>query len=151
VFPHKQPYHPTRPQSSKAGYTWQDAHYPPLAHEEEYDVPAARSTSLDLTSTDPDYEIGDEGILRFTGTMGDHDAPAGCVGVCGGLEGFGDGSDLVDFEEEGITRFLVNGFLDADGVGDGEIVADDLVVVFAGKVGPGLPIILIKWIFNTSN
>jgi hypothetical protein len=104
-----------------------------------------------LTSTDPNDEIGDESILRFAGTMGDHDAPACGVGVCSGLEGFGDGSNLVDFEEEGVTGLLLDGFLDADGVGDGEIVADDLVVVFAGKVGPSLPIILIKWIFNTAN
>lgn len=114
-------------------------------------IPAAGSTSLDLASTDPDDEIGDKGILRFPRTMGDHDAPACGIRVCGGLEGFGDGSDLVDFEEEGVARLPVDGFLDADGVGDGEIVADDLMLVFAGKVGPGLPIILIKWIFNTTN
>ena len=52
--------------------------------------PATRGSSLDLSSTDTDDEVSDEGILRLTGTMRDHDTPASGVGIGGGLEGFGD-------------------------------------------------------------
>ena len=103
-----------------------------------------------MASTEADDEISDEGIFGFTGTMGDHDAPAGIERVCCGLEGFGDGSDLVDFEEEGVTSLPLDSFLDTDWVCDGEIVTYDLAIVLAGKVSPSLPIILIEWIFNTN-
>jgi len=113
------------------------------------DVPATGGASLDLATPEADDEIGDEGIFGFTGTMGDHDAPTGIEGVCGGLKGFANGSDLIDFEEEGVTGLLFDGSFDTDGVCDSEIVSDDLVLVLTSKVCPCLPIILIEWIFNT--
>jgi hypothetical protein len=81
--------------------------------------------------------------------MRDHDTPSCSVGIGGGLERFSDTSDLVDFEKEGIACFFLNGVFDTDWVGDGEIVADDLAVVFGAEVGPGFPIILIEGILDT--
>jgi hypothetical protein len=103
-----------------------------------------------LSRTDTDRKISDESILGLAGTMGHHDTPASGVGVSCGLQRFGDTSDLVDLEEEGIACFLLNGVFDTDWVGDGEIVADYLTVVFGTEVGPSFPVILIKWILDTT-
>ena len=102
-----------------------------------------------MSSTDTNGKISNESILCFSGTVRDHDTPAGGVGIGGSLEGFGDRSDLVDFEEEGIACFLLDGVFDTDGVGDCEIVTDDLVVVFGAEVGPGLPVVLVERILDT--
>jgi len=43
-------------------------------------------------------------------------------GVLGGLDGLGDGTDLVDLEQQGVARLELNGLLDEFGVGDGQVV-----------------------------
>ena len=67
------------------------------------------------------------------------------------LDGLGDSSDLVDLEQQGIAGVLLNGGGDTDGVGDGQVIADDLDVGGAGQVGPGRPVILIKGILDRDN
>lgn len=54
--------------------------------------------------------------------MGDHDTPATGVGVLGGLDGLGEGTDLVDLEQEGIAGLELDGLLDAEGVGDSQVI-----------------------------
>lgn len=110
-----------------------------------------RSTSLDLASSETDGEISNGGILGLTGSVGNHDTPLGVVRVVGGLDGLGDGTDLVDLEEEGVSRLLVNGSLDSDGVGDSQIITDNLDVGGGDKVRPGGPVILSEGILERSN
>jgi hypothetical protein len=44
-------------------------------------------------------------------------------GVLGGLDGLGDGTDLVDLEQQGVARLELDSLLDELGVRDGQIVA----------------------------
>jgi hypothetical protein len=85
---------------------------------------AAGSTGLDLARAETDRDVGDGDILGLTGAVGDHDTPAVGVGVLGGLDRLGEGTDLVDLEEEGIARLELNGLLDTKGVGDGQVVTN---------------------------
>ena len=54
--------------------------------------------------------------------MRDHDAPASSIGVFGGLNGLCEGTDLVDLEQQCIAGLERDGFLDADGVCDGQVI-----------------------------
>ncbi len=58
------------------------------------------------------------------------------------LDGFCDCSDLVDLQEQGVASLLVNGHLDTLGVGDGQVVANDLNGGGSGQSCPSCPIIL---------
>lgn len=109
------------------------------------------STSLDLAGSETDGKVSDGDILSLTGSVGDHDTPLGVVGVVGGLDGLGDGSDLVDLEQKGVGRLLLDGSLDSDGVGDGQIITDNLDVGGGDEVRPGGPVILSKGILERDN
>jgi hypothetical protein len=80
------------------------------------------STTLDLASSDTNDNVGDGNIFGLAGTMGHHDTPASSVGVLGGLNRFSQSADLVDFEEQSVAGFGVDGTLDAFGVGHGQVV-----------------------------
>lgn len=80
--------------------------------------------------------------------MGHHDAPLVSVGVLGGLDGLGQGADLVDLEEEGVARLELDGLLDAERVGDRQVVTDDLEVGGLVEVAPGLPVVLSEGVLD---
>lgn len=82
-----------------------------------------RGTGLDLAGAETDDNVGDGNILGLTGSVGDHDTPASAEGILGGLDSLGDGTDLVDLEEEGVAGLGLDGLLDESGVGDGKIIA----------------------------
>lgn len=110
-----------------------------------------RSTSLDLTGTDTDGNVSNGDIFGLTRSVRDHDAPAIGVGVLGSLDRLGQSADLVDLEEEGIAGLELNGLLDADGVGDGQVITDNLDVLGLVEVAPGLPVILSKGVLDADN
>ena len=83
---------------------------------------AGGRTGLDLAGAETDDDVGDGDVLGLTGAVGDHDAPAASIRVLGGLDRFGEGTDLVDLEEEGVASLEVDGLLDAEGVGHGQVV-----------------------------
>lgn len=112
---------------------------------------AAGSTGLDLTSGQANNQVGNEGILSLTGTMGDHGAPAILFGQQMGLNGLGDGADLVDLQQQAVAGLLLNGSLDTLGIGDSQIIADNLNGGVGGDIGPGIPMILVEGIFNGHN
>lgn len=64
------------------------------------------------------------------------------------LQGFGNTPDLVDFEQQAVASLVLHCISNAFGVGDSEIISHDLDVRAVGEIGPGLPIILIKGVFN---
>jgi hypothetical protein len=126
----------------------------------------SRSTSLDLSSAEGNDEVGDDGVLGLTRSVRDHDTPtvglrqlstvkipfSSRVRFPGGrklrLDGLGDGSDLVDLEQETVASLLLDSSLDTEGVGDSKVVADDLDATFGGEVSPSLPIVLIEGILD---
>ena len=80
--------------------------------------------------------------------MRNHDTPASAESVLGSLDGLSDGTDLVDLEEESIARLELNGLLDELGVGDGQVITNDLAVVGLEEVRPSLPVILSEGVLD---
>ncbi len=64
------------------------------------------------------------------------------------MDRLGNGADLVNLEEETVACLLFDGGLDAQRVGDSQIVTDDLDATLSGKVGPRLPVILVEGVLN---
>ena len=83
---------------------------------------AARSTGLDLARAETDSNVGNGDILGLTRTVGDHDTPVVRVGVLGGLDRFGQRTDLVDLEQKGVAGLELDGLLNTERVGHGQIV-----------------------------
>jgi hypothetical protein len=79
-------------------------------------------TSLDLSSTETNNDVGNGDIFGLTGAVRDHDAPAGTKGILGSLDGLGDCADLVDLQQKCVTRLELNGLLDKFRVGDSQII-----------------------------
>lgn len=107
-----------------------------------------RSTSLDLSGTESNDDVGDGHVLGLTRTVRDHDAPAGSVRVLGGLDGLGESADLVDLEEKGVAGLLLDGSLDALGVSHSQVITDNLEVGGLEEVGPSLPVILSEGVLD---
>ncbi len=117
----------------------------------------ARGAGFDLAGAESNDEVGNEAILRLSRSVRHHGSPAlrekvahvvvldevklhreltvGLAEVVGG-DGLGDGADLVHLEEQAVAGLLVDGGLDPLGVGDGEIVTDDLNVGGTGQLSP---------------
>ena len=64
------------------------------------------------------------------------------------LDRLRDGTDLVNLEEETVAGLLLDRSLDAERVGDREVVADDLDAGLAGEVAPRLPVVLVEGVLD---
>lgn len=64
------------------------------------------------------------------------------------LQGLSDRADLVHFEQQAVAGFLGHTLGDAFGVGDREVVAYHLNAGAGCKIGPRLPVILVKGILD---
>lgn len=64
------------------------------------------------------------------------------------LDGFCEGADLIDLEQEGVTGLLIQSSLDASWVGDQQVIANDLGVHAntGSEVNVSLPVILVEGI-----
>ena len=87
---------------------------------------AAGSTGLDLARSDTHDDVSNGDILSIAGAVGHHHAPFTSVGVLGSLDRLGESADLVDLEEQGIGGLWLDGLLDADGVGDSQVISHKL-------------------------
>lgn len=83
--------------------------------------------------------------------MGDHDTPVVGVGVLGGLDGLGESTNLVNLEQESVARLELDGLLDAQRVGDSQVITDNLEVGGLVEVAPGLPVVLSEGVLNADN
>ena len=89
-----------------------------------------RSTGLDLARAETDSDIGNGDILSLTGTVGNHDTPVVGVGVLGSLDGLGKGTDLVDLEKKGVASLGLDGLLDTQRVGDGQVITVGFMLIW---------------------
>ncbi|KAI3494687.1 hypothetical protein L1887_40503 [Cichorium endivia] len=64
------------------------------------------------------------------------------------LDRLGDGADLVDLEQQTVARLLLDGRLDAQGVGDRKVVADDGDAGVGAQVRPRLPVVLVEGVLD---
>jgi hypothetical protein len=109
---------------------------------------SARGTSLDLASSDTHHYVGNRDILGLSRSVGNHDTPAVGVRVLGSLDRLGQSSDLVNLEQQGVGSLELNGLLDTQRVGYGQVVSNDLEVRGLVEVAPGLPVILGEGVLN---
>lgn len=109
---------------------------------------AGGSTGLDLAGAETDGDVSNGDIFSLAGAVRDHDAPSSAESILGGLDGLGDGADLVDLQEKGIARLELDGLLDEGGVGDSQVITNDLEVGGLEEVGPGLPVILSEGVLD---
>jgi hypothetical protein len=65
-----------------------------------------------------------------------------CTGDDSRLDRLGDGTDLVDLQQQSVTRLLLDGGLDSEGVGNGQVITNDLDLGRLVEVGPSLPVVL---------
>ena len=74
-------------------------------------VCTAGTTSLDETSIQGHNKVSNGGILGFARTVRDD----GCIAIAGGqidsVDGFGEGSNLVEFNEDRVSNALVKSHL----------------------------------------
>ena len=68
---------------------------------------AAGRTGLDLAGVGDQRNIGDGGVFGLTGAVGDHGGITGPVGHLDGVQGLGQGADLVDLDEDGVGNPLL--------------------------------------------
>ena len=82
-----------------------------------------------MTGTKADGEVRDVVVLGLTGAVGSHDAPASLLGHFDGVDGLGNGTDLVHLEQQSVTKLLIHSGLDKVRVGAAkEVIPDDLNV-----------------------
>ena len=92
-------------------------------------------------------------VLGFTGSVGDHDSESVVLAEKCTFNWLGDAADLVHIEEEGVAGLFVDCLLDSGGVGDEEVIADDLDLFsdFGSEFSVGFPVILIEGVFDGNN
>mmetsp|Transcript_40714 Transcript_40714/g.68147 ORF Transcript_40714/g.68147 Transcript_40714/m.68147 type:complete len:592 (+) Transcript_40714:461-2236(+) len=89
-------------------------------------IRAGARTGLDLPATGPNSKVSDERILRLTGAMGGNGPVVALLGHLDALQGLCHGADLVNLDEDGVARGHADALSEPRGVGDEEIVPDDL-------------------------
>ena len=116
-------------------------------------IRSAGSSTLNFTGAKAANQVCDEVIFGFARSVGHHDSPASLLRHVAGFNTLGDGSDLVDLEKKRVTHFLVNSGLNSGGVGDEEVVADnlDLVAELLGHFNVSLEVVLVEGVFNRNH
>src|SRR5690606_18738306 len=87
-------------------------------------------------------DVGDGGVLGLARTVRDHGRVLRRVGHGDGLQGLGEGADLVDLDQDGVGGAAVDAFLEDLRVGDEQVVAHPLDLV-ADAGGELLPAVLV--------
>ena len=105
--------------------------------------PAGRP-GLDLAGVGGHGDVGDGGVLGLARAVADDRAVLVALGHLDRVEGLGQGADLVDLHQDAVGDRLVDPLLEPPGVGDEEVVADELAGVAdgLGQQLPALPVVL---------
>jgi hypothetical protein len=112
---------------------------------------SGRSTGLDLSSAETNDDVSNGDIFSLTRAVRDHDTPSGTKGVLSSLDSLSDGTNLVDLEQKCVAGLELDGLLDELGVGDSQVITDNLEVGSLVEVRPCLPIILSEGVLNADN
>src|SRR5450756_666802 len=105
---------------------------------------AGRRTGLELAGVGGYGEVRDGDVLGLATTVRDHRGVAVALGKGHGVEGLGQGADLVELDQQGVRGLQLDALGEADRVGDEQVVADDLrLVADRGDQGhPVAPLVL---------
>src|SRR6267378_52751 len=106
-------------------------------------VGAAGGARLDLAGGGSHGEISDESVFGFSGAVRDDGVVAGLAGHLDGINGFGDGTDLIEFDENGVGNSLLDAAREPRCVGDEEVISHQLDLFLgrsaADRLRQGLP------------
>ena len=91
-----------------------------------------------------DGDVGDGGVLGLTGTVGGDGGVAVTVGHLDGVQGLGQGTDLVHLDEDGVAGAHFDTLLEVLHVGHEEVVTHELAAVAdgLGELHPAFPVFL---------
>src|SRR5262245_25708023 len=105
---------------------------------------AGRRPGLDLAGAHRDDEVGDRRVLGLAGAMRHDRRPAGAPGEVDRLERLGERPDLVQLDQHGVRRALVDRPTDAFRVRHEQVVADELhpVAEPSRQLSPAGPVVL---------
>ena len=81
-------------------------------------VRTGHGTGLDLQGIGTDGNVGNGRIFGFTGTVGNDGGITGAFGHFDGSEGFGQGANLIDLDQDRIGNTLLDTFPQNPGIGD---------------------------------
>src|SRR5690606_20891792 len=101
-------------------------------------VRAAEGAGFDLAAVRGHGDVGDGGVLSFTGAVGEHACVACFLSHFDSVECLSKGTNLVHLNEDGVGNFGLDTLLEELHVGYEKIVANELSG-FAKSVGEELP------------
>lgn len=116
-------------------------------------VGSAWGSTLDFSGSKTNDEVSNEVIFGFSTSVRDHDSPSGGLGHVAGLDGLSHGSNLINLQEKGIAKFLVDSSLHSGWVSDKQVISNDLAVLshLSLHLLVRAKIVLVEWIFNRLN
>ena len=82
--------------------------------------------------------------------MGNDGGITGPFGHLDGGEGFAEGADLVDLDEDGIADAIADAAFKSFRIGDEEVIANQLYPIGQGssQAGPAVPIVFVDAVFD---
>ena len=90
---------------------------------------SARSAGLDLAGVQCNCQVCNRGVLSLTGTMGGNSGIACLVGHLDCFQSLGYGTDLVQFDQDGISAAKRDSFGKTLGVGNEQVISNQLYLV----------------------
>lgn len=114
---------------------------------------AAGGTGFDLAGIHRNRQIGNGGILRLAGTVRHNGGITRAVGHLNGVQGFGQRTDLIQLNQDGVAAAVLNALLQTLGVRYKQIVADqlELIAQACGQFLPAFPVFFIERILQRSD
>ena len=105
---------------------------------------------LDLPAVGRDREVGDGDVFGLTAAVRHHRGVAGAAREQHGVERLRQRADLVDLDQDRVRHAALDALREAGGVGDEEVVADELDAVAEplGDREPAFPVVLGHAVFD---
>ena len=118
-----------------------------------YAFTSVRSTGFNLVRIQSDCQVGNGGIFRFAGTVGNDGSKAGVMSHLNGVERFRKGPDLVEFNKDRVSAALSNALGKTLCVRNEEVVAYELNLIseYFRHMLPTFPVFFIQAVFNGIN
>lgn len=115
-----------------------------------YAFAAVRGAGLDLARVQRDDEVGDGGVFRLAGAVGDDGAEAVLMRELDRFDGLGQRADLVQLDQDCVACAHLDAFGETLRIRDEEVVADDLELVAEalGQLLPAVPVFLVQRVFQ---
>ncbi|BBG30546.1 predicted membrane protein [Zymobacter palmae] len=113
-------------------------------------VAARQRTRFDLACRSTNRQVSDEGIFSFTTAVRDNSGVACIVSHFDRFQSFGQRTDLVEFDQDGVSDAFFDTFFQDLGVGYEQVVTYqlDFVAQFFSQDFPACPVTFVQTIFD---